>query len=45
MKNGKIQGHTDNYMKVKMDGEKNLINTIQSVSLIKNEGDYFHGML
>jgi len=43
MKNGKIQGHTDNYIHVKMDGAIDAINTIQPVSLIMNKGSYIDG--
>jgi threonylcarbamoyladenosine tRNA methylthiotransferase MtaB len=45
MKNGKIQGHTDNYIQVQVDGDTNLINTIHPVSLIKNQGSFIDGQL
>ena len=45
MKNGKIIGHTDNYIKVKVDCYPNLINTIQPVHLTINHGDSMHGTL
>ena len=45
MKNGKIQGHTDNYIQVQVDGDINLINTIHPVSLIKNQGSFIDGQL
>ena len=45
MKNGKILGHTDNYIQVQVDGDTNLINTIQSISLIKNQGGFIDGQL
>ena len=38
LKNGKLLGHTDNYIKVQMDGSPDLINTIHSVKLSKNYG-------
>jgi len=43
LKNGRIQGHTDNYIQVKIDGAIDIINTIQPVELIKNEGSYIDG--
>ena len=45
MKNGKILGHTDNYIQVQVDGDTNLINTIQPISLIKNQGGFIDGQL
>ena len=45
MKNGKIQGHTDNYIQVQVDGNTNLINTIQPISLLNNQGDSIDGQL
>jgi threonylcarbamoyladenosine tRNA methylthiotransferase MtaB len=45
MKNGKNQGHTDNYIQVQVDGDTNLINTIHPVSLIKNQGSFIDGQL
>ncbi len=45
MKNGKVIGHTDNYIQVQIDGNTNLINTIKPISLIKNQGDFIDGRL
>ncbi len=45
MKNGKIQGHTDNYIQVQVDGDLELINTILSVKLVDNHGIIFDGYL
>jgi len=45
MKNGKLLGHTDNYIKVQMDGSPDLINTIHSVKLSKNYGGCVQGIL
>ncbi len=45
MKNGKVIGHTDNYIQVQVDGNTNLINTIKPISLIKNQGDFIDGQL
>ena len=45
IKNGKIVGHTDNYIKVKVDYYPNLVNTIQTVRLTINHGDNMHGAL
>ena len=36
MKNGKIIGHTDNYIQVHVKTESNFLNTIQDVKLIDN---------
>ena len=36
MKNGKIIGHTDNYIQVQVKTESNFLNTIQDVKLIDN---------
>jgi threonylcarbamoyladenosine tRNA methylthiotransferase MtaB len=43
MKNGKIQGHTDNYIQVQVDGSSDLFNTSQSVKLIENHGSIVDG--
>ena len=45
MKNGKIIGHTDNYINVKVIYCPNLINTIQPVCLTINYGDSMYGPL
>jgi len=45
MKNGKLFGYTDNYIKVQMDGSLNLINTIHPVKLSKNYGGCVQGIL
>ena len=44
-KNGKILGHTDNYIQVQLDGDDDLINTIQLVKLTKNQGSIIEGKL
>ena len=36
MKNGKIVGHTDNYIQAHVEGKTNLINRIQQVTLKEN---------
>ncbi|MBT88709.1 MAG: tRNA (N(6)-L-threonylcarbamoyladenosine(37)-C(2))-methylthiotransferase MtaB [Candidatus Marinimicrobia bacterium] len=43
MKNGKILGHTDNYIQVQVDGDLELINTIHSVKLVHNHGTVVDG--
>ena len=43
MKNGKILGHTDNYIQVQVDGDLELINTIHSVKLVYNHGTVVDG--
>ncbi|MBT4752758.1 MAG: tRNA (N(6)-L-threonylcarbamoyladenosine(37)-C(2))-methylthiotransferase MtaB [Candidatus Marinimicrobia bacterium] len=45
MKNGKLLGHTDNYIQVQMDGKLGNINTIQSVKLTLNHGTVVKGEL
>jgi len=45
MKNGKLLGHTDNYIQIQMEGTPDLINTIHSVKLSKNYGGYVQGIL
>ena len=45
MKNGKVMGHTDNYIKVKVNYCPNLINEIQPVCLTINHGDSMYGSL
>ena len=45
MKNGKIMGHTDNYIHVQIDGDPELVNTIKSVKLTLNHGAVVDGEL
>ena len=45
MKNGKIMGHTDNYIHVQIDGDLDLINTIHQVKLIVNHRTFVDGKL
>ena len=45
MKNGKLLGHTDNYIKIQMDGTSDLINTIHPVKLSGNYGRFVQGIL
>jgi len=45
IKDGKLVGYTDNYIKVKIDAEKHLVNTISSVNLSDNQGDFVYGRL
>lgn len=44
-KNGKLIGHTDNYIKVKVEGPNTLINRIKNVKLIQNQGSFVEGVL
>lgn len=44
-KNEKLIGHSDNYIKVEVNGPKELINTIRDVKLIKNQGNIFQGII
>ncbi len=45
MKNGKIVGHTDNYIKVQVEGGTSLINTIQPVLMKENHTSMVSGIL
>ena len=45
MKNGKIMGHTDNYIHVQVEGDLDLINTIHQVKLIVNHRTFVDGKL
>ncbi len=45
MKNGKVMGHTDNYIQVQADGEADYINTIEPVSLSVIHGTIVDGQI
>ena len=45
MKNGKLTGHTDNYIHVQVEGDLDLINTIHPVKLIVNQSTFVDGKL
>jgi threonylcarbamoyladenosine tRNA methylthiotransferase MtaB len=45
MKNGKLLGHTDNYIQIQMEGGSELINSIHSVKLVDNHGTIVDGNL
>ena len=42
-KNGKLIGHTDNYIKIHASGDISLINTIQKVNILNRENEYMIG--
>ena len=44
-RNGKLVGHTDNYIKVEIDNSPGLVNKIHSVKLIENKGEFVMGEL
>ena len=44
-RNGKLVGHTDNYIKVEIDNSPGLVNKIHSVKLIENRGKFVMGEL
>jgi threonylcarbamoyladenosine tRNA methylthiotransferase MtaB len=44
-KNGKLWGHTDNYINVQIDESSDLVNTIQTVQLTDNNGVVVSGQL
>ena len=43
IKNGLLIGHSDNYIKIRSKGSPDLINTIQNVELLYNDGQYVYG--
>ena len=45
IRNGKLVGHTDNYIKVEIDNFPGLVNMIHSVKLIENRGEFVIGEL
>ena len=45
IKNGKLTGHTDNYIQVQVDGDSKLINKILPVNLELNRGSNIFGTL
>ena len=45
IRNGKLVGHTDNYIKVEIDNSPGLVNKIHSVRLIENRGEFVMGEL
>jgi threonylcarbamoyladenosine tRNA methylthiotransferase MtaB len=45
IKNGKLLGHTDNYIQIQMEGGNELINSIHSVKLVDNHGTVVDGKL
>jgi len=45
MKDGKLTGHTDNYIHVQVEGDLDLINTIHQVKLIVNHRTFVDGKL
>ena len=45
IRNGKLVGHTDNYIKVEIDNFPGLVNMIHSVRLIENRGEFVIGEL
>ena len=45
IKNGKLLGHTDNYIQIQMEGGSDLINSIHSVKLVDNHGIVVDGKL
>ena len=44
-RNGKLVGHTDNYIKVEIDNFPGLVNKIHTVKLIENRGEFVKGEL
>ena len=45
IKNGKLMGHTDNYINVKIDAGSELINTIHNVLINQNQGSFVNAVL
>ena len=44
VRNGKLFGHTDNYIKVKVEKYQNRSNQIRSIKLTENRGDFVMGI-
>ena len=44
-KNGKLIGHTDNYIKIHVNGDNSLINTIQRVNILNRKNEYMIGQI
>ena len=44
-RNGKLVGHTDNYIKVETDNIPGLVNEIHPVKLIENRGEFVMGKI
>ena len=44
VRNGKLLGHTDNYIKVEVDKYQNKSNQIHSIKLTENRGDFVMGI-
>ena len=40
-----IKSNSDNYIKIKSNGTSDLINTIQNVDLLDNDGRYVYGAI
>tara|TARA_B100000886_G_scaffold340454_1_gene310126 strand:- start:333 stop:1628 length:1296 start_codon:yes stop_codon:yes gene_type:complete len=45
IKNGKVVGHTDNYVRVEVEPNPQLINSVQSTRLLNNLGDSLFGRI
>ena len=45
MKNGKVIGHTDNYVRVEVEPNAQLINSVQRTRLLNNLGDSLFGRI
>ena len=44
-RNGYLVGHTDNYLKVHVNTDKDLINQFAKVNLVQNNGQFIYGIL
>ena len=45
IKNGDLVGHTDNYIKIRVNGDISLVNTIQKVNILEREKDFMRGYI
>ena len=43
--NGKLVGHADNYIQVRIDSNPDLINTIHKINIVENKGTFVKGEL
>ena len=45
IKNGELVGYTDNYIKIRVNGDKSHINTIQKVNILDRKNEYMRGYI
>ena len=45
IKNGNLIGYTDNYIKMRVNGDISLVNTIHKVNILDREKEYMRGYI